>query len=141
MFSSWLSGRARESGRRGLGPRVEVVPSLPVRPYRHESLHGRRLRHRLVDAVLQVFLVDRHDHLDACGVVPVLDVVHHQKVRRRTRDRAELVEREEREPELVAAAQDQKNRVALPDPEGRKIIRAPVGLTFEIGEREYLRLA
>ena len=62
--------------------------------------------------------VARHgaeDRLDACGLETIFKVMREKLVRRGDRDRAELMQREHRDPELIVAAKNEHDAVALLD--------------------------
>ena len=57
------------------------------------------------------------DHFHVCHVAAIHNVFFHQLIGRRDRDRAKLMQRNDRKPELIIAPQDQHHIVAAPDPE------------------------
>ncbi len=115
---------------------AELEPSLS-RPARGRfGDEGRRLRLRLVDALHDVGVVDRDDHLDVGGLVAIDDVLSREQVGRRDGDGAELVQGEDGEPELVAALEDEHDRVALPYPGRREEVGGLVAHVLELGVGE-----
>ena len=97
--------------------------------------HGRR------DMVGDDRLARRHDRLDPGHVAAVNDVLLGQQVGRGNHHRPQLVQREDREPEFVAAFENQHHRVALADAEAPEPRGRAVALAFEVGEGELNLLA
>ena len=76
------------------------------------------------------------DGLHVARLEAVGEVMHHQLVRRGDDHGAELVAREDREPELVVALQDEHHLVAAADAERGEVVRGAVRLLRHLAERD-----
>lgn len=76
------------------------------------------------------------DSLDARRVEAVLEVMLDQQIRCRDDDRAEFVERENREPEVVMPLENDHDAVALADSERLEVVRGHRRISRHIPERE-----
>ena len=81
------------------------------------------------------------DSLDGSAVQAILQVVLLEHERCRNHDGAEFGERGCHEPELVMAAQDHHDHVALTHAVRSKVVRRLVRPAFHVGEREQMLLA
>ena len=99
-------------------------------------LHAGDLFHRLADIVAQLVLVDGDDHLDVRLLHAVDEVFFHQHMRRGDRDRADLGQRHQRRPILMAALQDDQHRISLADPAGEEEVRGLIRNAFDVRERK-----
>ena len=99
-------------------------------------LHAGDLFHRLADIVAQLVLVDGDDHLDVRLLHAVDEVFFHQHMRRGDRDRADLGQRHQRRPILMAALQDDQHSISLADPAGEEEVRGLIRNAFDVRERK-----
>jgi hypothetical protein len=76
------------------------------------------------------------DQLDVGRVVPVDQVLGGQQVGGGDGDGAELVQRQQAEPEFVAPLQDQHHRIALADAQGTEQVRGAVAGLLHLPEGE-----
>ncbi len=97
---------------------VEVDPARPVAADRYQIFYGRRLGHGGFDFLHQLVVVNRNNHLNRSGVVAVFQILFKKHYSGRNCNSADPVQGQHKVPELVAAAQNQQNRVALADSVG-----------------------
>ena len=92
--------------------------------------HGRR------DVVGDHPFTRRDDGLDPGHVAAIDDVLFGQQVSRGDRHRTQLVQRQNREPELVAALEYQHHHIALSDAEALEIRGRAVAFALDVGKGE-----
>ena len=137
-----LVARGRQPGgpgEFGAGPGqglVEVDPAGPRAAHRHLQLQGGRLRLRGVHVLQHQGVRRGHDQLDVRGVVPVDEVLGGELVGGGDGDGAQLVQRQQAEPELVAPLEDQHHRVALADAQGAEQVGGAVAGLAHLREGE-----
>ena len=105
--------------------------------YAHLTTYRRKFRaNRWHDAADAPKLARRDDGLDPGRIAAVDNVLFGQQVGRRDHHRAQLVQRQNREPELVAALEDQHHHIALSDAEALEIRGRAVAFALDVGKGE-----
>ena len=128
--------RAREAAGKHAVFLVEIAPALAVTVHHDAVLHGGTVLHGQINLRGDLAHAGRHHALHARGVEAIGQVVLHQLVRGRDRNRAQLVQTQDAEPELIVPAQDQHHAVSLFDAQRLEVVRGAAGIARNLPEAE-----
>ena len=115
---------------------VEVVPALALPADEDLRRQSGTLRGGALDVGGGVAVGGAEDGGDARRLKTVGEIVLVELIRRGDRDRAELMQTEDREPELVMTLEYEHHAVAALDAEGFEVVRALRGGALDVGVGE-----
>ena len=86
--------------------------------------------------MLQILVLQGHNHLDSCGIGTIFDVAFQQKVGGRDCNGSNFVKGQQKEPELVATTENQHDGIALFDSLRKKEVSSFIGGKLQVQEGE-----
>lgn len=102
---------------------VEAVPALPTAADQNLCFQRRTGRRGHIHLMRRVAVGRAEDRADACRVEAVFKIMFLQLIGRGDRNGAQLVQAENRKPELIMAFEHEHDAVAAPDAERFEIVR------------------
>jgi len=114
---------------------VKVVPALPAAVH-HDLGHVGELPGGLLGLVGHIAVAGADHGADAGGLIAVLQVVGQHLVAGQQGHRADLVQAQDGEPELVVPLEDQQHPVAALDAQGLEVVGGLAGVAAHVGEGE-----
>ncbi len=115
---------------------VEIMPALALSVDHDLCFQRRTVCLCEIDLIRDIAVRRADDRRDLRGIEPVFKVMLFQHIRCRDDERADAVQRDDREPELIMPLQYQHDAVAALDAERLEIIRGLAGIALDILECE-----